>query len=138
MNNPHFVSGHLNLTKDEFNTHYVDKLLGAVKNNYTILTSDSKGADAMTQQFLFDLGYKNVFIYHMFDKPRINIGDFPTVGGAKSDEERDSNMTRDSNVDIAWVRSEEETKRLLLLEGKKYKPGRISGTEKNILRRKLF
>jgi hypothetical protein len=138
MNNPHFVSGHLNLTQDEFDQHYSDKLRNAVACNYTIIVGDANGADAMAQKFLNDLGYQNVVVYHMFDKPRINVGNFPTVGGSKTDEERDELMTKNSNVDIAWVRSEEETKRMLLLEGKKYKSGRISGTEKNILRRKIY
>ena len=43
-------------------------------------------------------------------------------------------MTEDSDRDIAWIRSEEETKKLY---GKKYRPGRVSGTQKNIDRRNL-
>ncbi len=47
-------------------------------------------------------------------------------------------MTINSTHDIAWIRPEEETRRLVEAEGKKYSPGRISGTEKNLLRRSLF
>lgn len=135
--NIYFVSGHLNLTQKEFDEHYADKILDAIKSNSKIITSDSKGCDTFTQQFLVNNAVKpnNVVIYHMFDKPRVNIGNFPSVGGAKSDEERDSMMTRNSTHDIAWVRPESETKKLVEAEGKKYRIGRISGTEKNILRR---
>jgi len=45
-------------------------------------------------------------------------------------------MTYSSDVDIAWLRSPEETKKLLEANGEKYRPMRISGTEKNLLRRK--
>ena len=46
--------------------------------------------------------------------------------------ERDAEMTRDSDYDILWIRPDEETK---VLYGKKYRPGRISGTQKNKDRR---
>jgi hypothetical protein len=67
----------------------------------------------------------------MFDKPRNNFS-FECKGGFTSDTERDESMTKDSDFNILWVRSEEETKKLL---GKKYKPGFVSGTERNRLRR---
>lgn len=54
----------------------------------------------------------------MIQQPN-NIGNFKTVGGFKSDDERDSEMTRMTDYDIAWVR-----------------PGREkSGTAKNLMRR---
>ena len=55
----------------------------------------------------------------MFDYPRFNCG-WPTIGGFKSDEERDRAMTLASSVDIAWVRPGKEN----------------SCTAKNIERRK--
>ena len=49
--------------------------------------------------------------------------------------ERDAAMTRDSDYDILWVRSDEETK---VLYGTKYRPGRVSGTQKNKDRREVL
>ena len=45
---------------------------------------------------------------------------------------RDTVMTRESDYDILWVRPEAETRTLY---GSKWRPGRVSGTEKNRLRR---
>ena len=56
----------------------------------------------------------------MFDKPRnINPKIINTVGGFKTDEERDAAMTNASFDDIAFVRNYTE----------------LSGTAQNILRR---
>lgn len=46
--------------------------------------------------------------------------------------QRDAAMTASSDYDILWVRSDEETKKLY---GAKYRPGRVSGTQKNKDRR---
>lgn len=135
MNNTYFVSGHLNLSNEEFEENYMDKILDAIKSNSKIITSDSRGCDTFTQQLLVDNNYSNVIIYHMFDKSRVNLGNFVTIGGFKTDEERDASMTNNSSHDIAWIRPENETKKLVELDGKKYRPGRVSGTEKNIIRR---
>ena len=59
----------------------------------------------------------------MYDKPNIFESKFfNTKGGFNSDEERDAAMTKDSDIDIAFVR-----------EGK-----RMSGTAQNIVRRHEF
>jgi len=41
----------------------------------------------------------------MFASPRNNNVGFPTRGGFQSDLERDTQMTLDSDRDIAWVRA---------------------------------
>jgi hypothetical protein len=115
-----FVSGHLDLTPDEFQEHYVPKLQKAIAQNHNFVVGDARGADALTQGFLaYILPKERVKVYHMFDSPRNNVGNFPTRGGFKSDNERDSEMTRMSDYDIVWIR-----------------PGREnSGTAKNVERR---
>jgi len=61
----------------------------------------------------------HLVVYHMHTSPRNNAG-FRTVAGFESDDERDAQMTRESDCDIAWVR-----------------PGRQkSGTQKNLDRRR--
>ena len=112
-----FVSGHLDLTPDEFDAHYRPAIDEALARGESFVVGDARGADSMTQHYL--LGKTTaVVVYHMFANPRTNAG-FKTAGGFESDEERDALMTANSDRDIAWVR-----------------PGRErSGTQKNIDRR---
>lgn len=67
---------------------------------------DAKGTDSVAQQYLFGRT-EAVIVYHMFASPRNNAG-FPTRGGFQSDVERDTQMTLDSDRDIAWVRAGRE------------------------------
>lgn len=119
----YFVSGHLNLTEEEFGLYYMPRLLHcAAAEGASFVIGDAGGADYMSQALLWKHGFlTNVTVFHMLDAPRNNPG-FQTRGGFKSDEERDVAMTLASTEDIAWVR-----------------PGRErSGTGRNILRRKEF
>lgn len=112
-----FISGHLDLTPDEFDAHYRPVIDEALARGDSFVVGDARGTDSMTQNYL--LGKTTaVVVYHMFTSPRNNVG-FKTLGGFETDEERDAQMTADSDQDIAWVR-----------------PGRKrSGTQKNIDRR---
>ncbi len=112
-----YISGHLDLTPAEFDTHYRPALDAALARGDSFVIGDARGADALAQKYLSGKTIA-VVVYHMFNRPRNNAG-FPTVGGFTSDDERDARMTRDSNNDIAWVR-----------------PGREkSGTQRNLDRR---
>jgi len=113
----HYVSGHLDLTAEEFATHYEPLIQAAVSRGEAFVVGDARGADEMAQRLL--VGYANVTVFHMFTTPRNNLGAFPTRGGFESDTTRDAAMTEASTTDIAWVR-----------------PGREkSGTAKNMKRR---
>ena len=112
-----FVSGHLDLTPEEFDAHYRQAIDEALARGDSFVVGDARGTDSLTQKYLLGKTAA-VVVYHMFTAPRNNVG-FKTVGGFGSDEERDARMTADSDQDIAWVR-----------------PGRgRSGTQKNIERR---
>jgi len=114
----YFVSGHLDLSVDEFLTNYVPRLEEALKEGAMFVVGDARGADVIAQRWLKQHSAQ-VTVYHMFDQPRHNAG-FQTVGGFVTDEGRDSYMTVISADDIAWVR-----------------PGREnSGTANNLARRK--
>lgn len=117
-----FVSGHLDLTEEEFREHYVPKLLYYCEQGYNFVVGDARGADTLTQKFLAENQHKPyVLVYHMFNAPRNLHGEFCTAGGYTSDEERDEEMTIGSDEDLAWVR-----------------PGREkSGTARNLNRRNL-
>lgn len=115
----YFISGHLDLTKEEFYIHYSQLLREAACSGAKFIVGDASGADNMAQEFLAEL-FADVTVYHMFDRPRHNHG-FETIGGFKSDKERDEAMTNNSDADIAWVRMGREK----------------SGTARNIKRRIL-
>jgi hypothetical protein len=117
----YFISGHLDLTQEEFVEHYTGPLVRAIEEEATFVVGDAKGCDSMAQAFLRAQQYGRVIVYHMFDMPRNNAG-FPTKGGFISDSARDRSMTEHSDKDIAWVRSGRDK----------------SGTARNIARRKHF
>jgi hypothetical protein len=115
-----FISGHLDITQAEFDMHYCPLIDRAIAQNECFVVGDARGADTLIQQYLWG-GTKAVIVYHMFTSPRNNPG-FSTRGGFQSDVERDTQMTLDSDRDIAWVR-----------------PGREqSGTQANCDRRSLL
>ncbi|AFZ01644.1 hypothetical protein [Calothrix sp. PCC 6303] len=124
-----FISGHLDITQAEFDMHYrpsIDRAMAAatpsrsIAQNEYFVVGDARGADTLAQQYLWGRT-EAVVVYHMFTSPRNNPG-FSTRGGFQSDVERDTQMTLDSDRDIAWVR-----------------PGREkSGTQANCNRRSLL
>jgi hypothetical protein len=137
MNKVYFISGHLDLSQEEFNTEYKDRILNAARAGCSFVVGDAKGCDMMAQSLLAMVKRQhsdttNVLIFHMGKKPRHNMGDFKTIGGFKTDGERDRAMTNHSNDDIAWVRSEKLQREIY---GDKYIEGRISGTMLNLMRR---
>lgn len=124
----YFVSGHRNITPEEFERSYAMALEMTVNGNPNcrFVIGDCNGADIMAQNYLVDvLGVEpeRITVYHMFESPRnINPKIENTVGGFESDRERDAAMTYASGEDIAFVR--DNTK--------------ISGTAENILRRHML
>jgi hypothetical protein len=116
----YFVSGHIDLTPEEFEQHYVPKLTEALRQGAKFVVGDAPGCDTMTQQFLRD---GPVTVFHMLEMPRnLRSDTYELRGGFTSDQERDAAMTAASNRDIAWVR-----------------PGREkSGTAKNLYRRAML
>lgn len=124
------ISGHLDLTQDEFDTHYQPYIIEAIVMGHDFVVGDAKGADQMAQAclkkwqpILFNAG--RVTVYHMLTLPRHNAG-FRTKGGYPSNSAKDAAMTSDSDYDIAWIRPDKHSS----------VSGRVSGTEQNIIRRK--
>ena len=126
--NTYFISGHRNITEEEFDFNYKTAIEFALYENPNakFVVGDYYGVDIMAQNYLIDvLGINpdRITVYHMFDSPRNkNPKITKTKGGFTSDEERDAAMTNASSKDIAYVR--DNTK--------------ISGTGSNILRRYLL
>lgn len=126
----YFISGHRDITQEEFEKNYGSIIKNIVDNNspasIRFIMGDYYGVDIMAQNYLIDsLNFPpyRISVYHMFDKPRnIHPKIENRVGGFSNDEERDAAMTRDSHIDIAFVRDHLK----------------LSGTAMNILRRNLL
>lgn len=69
----------------------------------------------------------------MFDEPLNNSNDYQTTDSFKSHENKDRYMTVNSDEDILWIRSVEESK---ILYGDKYNPKRMSGDRKKSQKKK--
>lgn len=125
--NTYFISGHRNITDTEFEFNYEPAINFALHENpdARFVIGDCDGADIMAQNYLMDtimIEPDRVTVYHMLDAPRnVNSKITKTVGGFTTDEERDAAMTAASTKDIAFVREM-----------------KISGTAKNLLRRRLL
>lgn len=126
----YFISGHRDITQEEFEKNYGSIIKNIVDNNspgtIRFIMGDYYGVDIMAQNYLIDtLNFPpdRICVYHMFSKPRnIHPKIENRVGGFSNDEERDAAMTRDSHIDIAFVRDHLK----------------LSGTAMNILRRNLL
>lgn len=123
----YFISGHRDITDEEFDYNYaaiLDKIMDDSEARFVV--GDCNGVDIMAQNLLMDefgLDPERITVYHMFDSPRnINSKITKTVGGFKSDDERDEAMTKASSKDVAFIRN----------------PKVLSGTAQNILRRYKF
>lgn len=124
----YFISGHRDITTDEFEAYYQPLINYALSEtpNALFVVGDYNGVDIMAQDYLVDiLGVEpyRVIVYHMFDSPRNynpRITNFK--GGFNTDDERDEAMTKASFKDIAMIRD----------------CNKLSGTAKNILRRYMF
>lgn len=122
-----FISGHRDITNEEFNKLYIPKILNAINEyNAYFIMGDYEGVDIMAQNFLInEIGYDvdKICVYHMGLFP-MNINE--NIKNIKpyflNDVHRDSTMTKESDEDIAFIR-----------EGKNN-----SGTAQNILRRVTF
>lgn len=127
--NTYFISGHRDLSEDEFIAYY-RPLLDSVARMSDVCTyfvvGDYQGCDIMSQNYLLnelEIDPDRLTVYHMGDKPsQCNEKVTRLKGGFNNDEERDAAMTKASEHDIAMVR--DHTK--------------WSGTGQNILRRHLF
>lgn len=140
----YFVSGHMDLSFEDFMKYYTPVLLDIFSYDaYPIfVVGDCKGVDKFSMDYIYNnMRCGELHIYHMFDSPRnkperhieegynlideydwVDRGDsveIQFIGGFQSDEERDSAMTQNSDCDIAFIKDNRWN----------------SGTAKNIKRR---
>lgn len=139
-----FVSGHMDVTPEQFKMHYIPRLNDALSQGHQFIIGDAKGLDGMALDYLLaqTADYPNVrenITVHV-SRP-YQVGKYQSMGVKticnaerynKKDPRarhlnRDAGMTRASNYDILWVRSEPEAR---ILYGEKWRP-RVSATELN-------
>lgn len=127
----YFISGHRDLSQEDFDKYYVPAIEEVLHGDlgWDFIVGDCEGADLMAQEYLLRRG-ECFTVYHTGDKPRnfvlpdsteeeLDRRGISLRGGFNDDIEKDEAMTKDSEVDIAFI-------------GK----GRwTSGTAQNILRR---
>jgi hypothetical protein len=114
-----FISGHRDITEDEFKKHYQPKIADALLDNCTFVVGDCEGVDIMAQEYLESLSMDKVMVFHIGDEPMNFVESLQKTGGFRSDVDRDFAMTLISDFDLCWIR-----------EGKER-----SGTAQNIFRR---
>ena len=123
-----FISGHRDLSKDEFNSIYVclinqyidwlniDQSNLFTSKKLTFYVGDCDGCDSMAIEYIVnnvlpnnpdtyltictcDFDFEGKQSYN-FDNSNINI-----INGFKSHEERDTYMTRETQVDLLYIRA---------------------------------
>jgi hypothetical protein len=97
------VSGHTDLTIEEFNQHYREHILSAIDLKDSII--GASGADKLTQELCHSMLYYNVTVIDKGRQDNRVTNLFTHVNGFESYIVRDEYMTANSNVDIAYVRS---------------------------------
>jgi hypothetical protein len=87
MNTRVFIAGSRAITK--LNPEVRERLDNIVRQKFTVLVGDANGADRAMQQYLHQLGYREVRVYCM-ETCRNNVGEWPTHShSAKAGTKRD-------------------------------------------------
>lgn len=134
-----FISGHRNLTENEFNKYYINKISEYIKwctvdelftqpKVVTFYVGDCNGCDSMAIRYLLPCLNKRVKLVicslkdtfdGQIDYTHINNENVTLLKEFNTHEERDMYMTNNTKFDILWVRPNEWT----------------SGTAQNFVRR---
>ena len=111
----YFISGHRDLSKEDFQLYYEPIIDEVVSNDSdaAFVVGDCDGVDKFAMNYICKYYTVPLIIYHMFDTPRNipeGLSEHPELegvffhGGFTSDEERDVAMTKVSDFDIAFVK----------------------------------
>lgn len=123
----YFISGHVDLTENEFEYYYIPLINEALNEtpDAKFIVGDCDGADIMAQNYLVSIidDVSKITVYCVGDTPKnINSELIYIKNGFINEREKDIAMTNASFKDIAVVRQCEY----------------ITGTGENILRRNLM
>lgn len=111
----YFVSGHRDLPYEDFELYYKPIIDNVIANDETpeFVVGDCEGVDKFAMDYIFEYYIIPLTIYHIGNSSRNipkGLSENPESegvyfkGGFKSDEERDSAMTKASDFDIAFVK----------------------------------
>ena len=118
----YFVSGHRDLTKEEFEKHYIPKIKYVLREDYDphFVVGDWEGCDSMFIDFIKgDIGSScKLSIFHTENFPRVAPGniksedklyeiyseDHINLIKCNTYDDCDFFMTMESDFDIAWIR----------------------------------
>lgn len=114
----YFVSGHRDLTQEEFDKYYIPLIEKIISNDVftEFVVGDWDGCDTMFINYMLEqVDYPPITIYHVEEDPRILYGGESILNAENIDniklrtyDECDARMTHDSDFDIAWIRSGRE------------------------------
>ena len=109
----YFISGHRDLTQEEFNDHYVPILTHILKKDPMayFVVGDWEGCDTMALEWLISHSdYPDVYVYYV-NEVRVTFSGEKLINfynvmlrPCASYDECDSRMTQDSDFDVAWIR----------------------------------
>lgn len=107
----YFISGHRDLTEDEFNIYYKPKIDDVIRRdkNATFIIGTSQGCDTMAIKYLDEIeAWFKIYPYEKhYYKPKNGTG-YISNNVFTSFDERDKYMTHISDFDIAWIRKGKE------------------------------
>ena len=98
------VSGHTDLSIEEFNEHYRERIMDAINAGDPIIVGGASGADRLTQELCHSLQYYNVTVSDKGQQDNRITELFSHASGFETYALRDSFMTKNSDSDIAYVR----------------------------------
>ncbi|KAI9346478.1 hypothetical protein BDR26DRAFT_108306 [Obelidium mucronatum] len=147
-----FISGPLDADAEYFDEHYTPLIRAGLAEGHRFLVGDSRGIDTLAINFLvgenaassvtvLTLASNSAKVQSRLTKLGVCVQIINGESATSKDRQlslndlhslRDSYGTRNSHYDILRYRTQEECKALF---GDKYRP-RVSGTEKNEIRRK--
>ena len=110
----YFISGHRDLTQEEFNEHYAPILEKVLKEDWDchFVIGDWEGCDKMALEFILSQPdyYNSIEIFYV-DEVRVrpfgdHISNFENlyVNPRSTYDDCDESMTKFSDFDIAWIR----------------------------------
>ena len=108
----YFVSGHRDLTQEEFNIYYIPQIKKVITQDITasFVVGDWEGCDSMFLRYMIDNRYINyIHLYYVGESKLYNnleLGENYAIRliPKKCYDECDASMTKDSDFDIAWIR----------------------------------
>ena len=113
----YFISGHRDLTQEEFDKYYIPKISKILDSDYDaeFVIGDLEGCDKMALEFLLAQPIYDFITIYYVDNIRIKaFGEIPTnfenvyIIQRNTYDECDEAMTECSDFDIAWVRPGKE------------------------------